>query len=391
MLRKTLVVAKHEFLATVKTKGFILTLILPLVILLPVMFTSGYVMQIVTESPQNIGFVDETGILQPDGIFIEFEDIGGAENALLNDEIHSFITIPPDYLETGRVVLYGTGGFFSSAPTGLVEAFIIDNLLRDSDVDETLGDRIRCPADMEQITLDEKGEVEEKQEVRFLIPYVVAILMMLSIMTTSGYLMQGIVAEKENKTVEILLSSLSPEELLTGKLIGFGSAGLLQICVWICSGALLVSLTSLAAAFQEIQISLLMVLAIPYFILGYLLFAGSMACVAAPASTMKDAQQGAMVFTMLGILPIMLLGVIIAAPDSTVAKVLTYIPYTTPATTLMRITLTGISVYEIAASLLILTISVFVVIKLSARIFRNAILMSGKKIGIRDISGYLKR
>jgi len=232
MLRKTLVVAKHEFLATVKTKGFILTLILPLVILLPVMFTSGYVMQIVTESPQNIGFVDETGILQPDGIFIEFEDIGGAENALLNDEIHSFITIPPDYLETGRVVLYGTGGFFSSAPTGLVEAFIIDNLLRDSDVDETLGDRIRCPADMEQITLDEKGEVEEKQEVRFLIPYVVAILMMLSIMTTSGYLMQGIVAEKENKTVEILLSSLSPEELLTGKLIGFGSAGLLQICVW---------------------------------------------------------------------------------------------------------------------------------------------------------------
>ena len=391
MLRKTLVVAKHEFLATVKTKGFILTLILPLVILLPVMFTSGYVMQIATDSPRNIGFVDETGILQPDGIFTRFEDIGDAENALLNSEINSFITIPPDYLETGRVVLYSTGGFFSSAPTGLVETFLIDNLLRDSDVDETLVDRIRCPAEVEQITLDENGEVEEKQEVRFLIPYAVAILMMLSIMTTSGYLMQGIVAEKENKTVEILLSSLSPEELLTGKLIGFGSAGLLQICVWICLGILVVSSTSLAAIFQEIQVSLIMILAIPYFILGYLLFAGSMACVAAPASTMKDAQQGAMIFTMLGILPIMLLGVIIAAPDSVIARVLTYIPYTAPATTLMRITLTGIPVYEIAASLLILAISVIVVIRLSARIFRNAILMSGKKIRLRDIPGYLKR
>ncbi|HDN65884.1 MAG TPA: ABC transporter permease [Methanosarcinales archaeon] len=222
-------------------------------------------------------------------------------------------------------------------------------------------------------------------------PYAVAILMMLSIMTTSGYLMQGIVAEKENKTVEILLSSLSPEELLTGKLIGFGSAGLLQICVWICLGILVVSSTSLAAIFQEIQVSLIMILAIPYFILGYLLFAGSMACVAAPASTMKDAQQGAMIFTMLGILPIMLLGVIIAAPDSVIARVLTYIPYTAPATTLMRITLTGIPVYEIAASLLILAISVIVVIRLSARIFRNAILMSGKKIRLRDIPGYLKR
>jgi len=160
-LRKTLVVAKHEFLATVKTKGFILTLILPFVILLPVMFTSGYVMQIATDSPRNIGFVDETGIMQPDGIFTRFEDIGDAEHALLNDEINSFITIPPDYLETGRVVLYSTGGFFSSAPTGLIEAFIIDNLLRDLDVDEPLGDRIRRPADMERITLNEEGEVEE--------------------------------------------------------------------------------------------------------------------------------------------------------------------------------------------------------------------------------------
>ena len=390
-MSKTLIVAKHEFLATVKTKGFILTLILPFLILLPVMFTSGYVMQIATESPQNIGFVDETGIMQPDGIFIEFEDIGDAENALLNDEIHSFFTIPPDYLKTGRVFLYRTGGFFSSAPVGLIEAFLIDNLLRDSGADETLVDRIRCPADMEQITLNERGEVEEKQEVGFLIPYAIAILMLLSIMTTSGYLMQGIVAEKENKTVEILLSSLSPEELLTGKLIGFGSAGLLQICVWICSGLLMISLTSLATIVQEIQISMIMILAIPYFILGYLLFAGSMACVAAPASTMKDAQQGAMIFTMIGILPMMLLGVIIAAPDSTIARVLTYLPYTAPTTTLMRVTLTEVPVYEIAASLLILTISVIVVIRLSARIFRSAILMSGKKTRIRDIPGYLKR
>ncbi len=106
---------------------------------------------------------------------------------------------------------------------------------------------------------------------------------------------------------------------------------------------------------------------------------------------MKDAQQGAMVFTMIGVLPIMMLGVIIAAPDSTIAKVLTYIPYTAPVTALMRITLTGISVYEIAASLLILAISVIMVIRLSARIFRSAILMSGKKIGIKDIPGYLKR
>ncbi len=389
-MRKTLIVAKHEFLATVKTKGFIISLILPLLILLPVIFMSGHIPQIASETPESIGFVDETGILQPDGDFIEFGDIEDAEGSLLNGEINSFFTVPRNYLETGRVFLYSTGGVFSAPPTRSIRAFLIDNLLHESDMSETLRDRVKDPADMKSISLNKKGEAEEKNPVRFFVPYVIAILMMLSIMTTSGYLMQGIVAEKENRTVEILLSTLSSNELLTGKITGFGSAGLLQISVWICSGVLVAASTSFAPLFQEIQVSMILILAIPYFILGYLLFAASMACVAAPASTVKDAQQGAMIFTMLGILPMMLLGIIVKAPDSIVARVLTYVPYTSPVTALMRISLVEVPVYELAASLLILIISVVVMIRLSARIFRNAILMYGKKIRIRDILGYLK-
>ncbi|MGB2727963.1 MAG: ABC transporter permease [Halobacteriota archaeon] len=394
-MRKTFIVAKHEFLATVKTKGFIFSLILPLLILLPMVFAMGFIPQTISETPHNIGFVDETGMLQTSDNFIKFGDIGNAKKALLRNEINSFFVLPANYFETGKISVYSKGGFFSSRPTSSIEAFLMDNLLRESNLDETLKERIKEPANEEVITLNEKGEVEEKSGVGFLgvgflIPYALGILLMIAIMSSSQYLMQGIVAEKENKTVEILLSSLSANELLSGKILGFGSAGLLQVLVWFCSIGIILFLGPFASLFQGIQISWILILAIVYFILGYLLFAGSMACAAAPASTVRDAQQGAMIFTMLGILPMILLSIIVNAPNSGIAKVLTYIPYTTSVTMLMRIALVEVPIYEIAASLLILAISVLIMTKLSAKIFRTGILMYGKKMKIKDVFRYLR-
>jgi len=389
-MRKTFIVAKHEFLTTVKTKGFIFSMVLPLLVLLPMMFVMGFIPQMGSETPQNIGFVDETGSLQISENFIKFGDVVSAKRALLEDAISAFFVLPANYLETGNVTVYSKGGFFSSCPSSSIEAFLITNLLRESNLDEPMKERIKEPANEKVITLNEKGEVEEKSGVGFFIPYVLGILLILAIMTSSGYLMQGIVMEKENKTVEILLSSMSANELLSGKILGFGSAGLLQVLVWICFGGPIIVLSPSASLFHEIRISWVFILAIVYFILGYLLFAASMACVAAPASTVRDAQQGATIFTILGILPLLLLSVITMAPNSVIAKVLTYVPYTTSVTTLMRITLVEVPIYELVASLVILVISVLIMFKLSAKIFRTGMLMYGKKMKIKDVFGYLK-
>jgi ABC-2 type transport system permease protein len=151
-----------------------------------------------------------------------------------------------------------------------------------------------------------------------------------------------------------------------------------------------IALTPLSAVIQDIQISGILILAIVYFVRGYLLFAGSMACIAAPASTVRDAQQGATIFTMLAILPLIMLNFIMAAPNSTIAKILTYVPYTTSVTTLMRISMVEVPIYELGASLLILTISVIITIKLSAKIFRTGILMYGKKIKLHEVFRYLR-
>lgn len=389
-MRKTFIVAKHEFLATIKTKGFIFSLILPLIILLPMVFAMGFIPQMDSENSQNIGFVDGTGTLQTSENFIPFRDFENAKSALMQDKINTFFVIHADYLETGDVSVYSKGGLFSSPPTRPIESFLMNNLLRESNLDSALKERIKEPAKEEVITLTEKGEVEEKSAAGFFIPYAIAFLLMLAIMTSSGYLMQGIVIEKENKTVEILLSSVTADELLTGKILGFGSAGLLQVLIWICSGMVAIALTPLSAVIQDIQISGIFILAIVYFVLGYLLFAGSMACIAAPASTVRDAQQGATIFTMLAILPLIMLNFIMAAPNSTIAKILTYVPYTTSVTTLMRISMVEVPIHELGASLLILMISVIITIKLSAKIFRTGILMYGKKIKLHEVFKYLR-
>ncbi|MGB3459760.1 MAG: ABC transporter permease [Halobacteriota archaeon] len=389
-MRKIFIIAKHEFLSTVKTKSFIFVLILPLLILIPMVIAMGFIPQMALETPRNIGFVDEVGMLQANDNFTKFGDSENAKSALLADEINAFFVIHKNYRETGNVTVYSKAGPFSSPPTSLIETFLRDSLLEESKIDETLKERIKEPAKENSITLNNKGEVEEQTGAGFFIPYVLAILLMLAIMTSSGYLMQGIVIEKESKTVEILLSSLTADELLTGKIIGFGSAGLLQVLIWCCMLVVAIALTPLSALFQGISVSGILILAVVYFILGYLLFAGSMACVAAPASTVRDAQQGATVFTMLAILPMMLLMIIINAPNSTIAKVLTYIPYTASVTTLMRISLVEVPVYELVASLAILTISVIIVIKLSAKIFRTGILMYGQKMSLKEVWRYLK-
>ena len=172
--------------------------------------------------------------------------------------------------------------------------------------------------------------------------------------------------------------------------MGFGSAGILQALIWIFFGLLIIVLTPASSLFQGINLFWILIFAIPYFGLGYLLFAASMACVAAPASTMRDAQQGATVFTFISILPLILLSYITMAPNSIIAKILSFIPYTSSVTMLVRISLVKVPTYEIFASLIILLISVILMTRLSAKIFRAGILMYGQKVRLQDLFRYLR-
>ncbi|RLG25839.1 ABC transporter permease [Methanosarcinales archaeon] len=392
-MKKYFLIAKHEFKTNVRRKEFLLmTIGMPLfifaIIALPVIFVGN----MGGGEDIKIGYVDATNSFHSQN-FVKYSDHESAKKALFNREITHFFVVPVDYLNTGQINIYSTKKITLS-DTGKVEkqikSFLLENLL--SEESEELVERVKQPMQSEYFTLGR--DKEEKEGIgAFLFPIGFAMLFVLSIFTSSGYLLQGIVVEKENRVIEILLSSVSHKELLSGKIIGLGAVGLAQLLVWL-TGALLIFSSApvvVMGFIGNLHISILVgVLAPIYFILGYLVFASIMAGVGAVSTTSREGQQLAGVFSMSGVIPLFFLQFIIMSPDALFARVLSYFPLTSPLTMILRLSITEVPVYDIIISLTILIASTLGVIELSGRVFRAGLLMYGKKPTIKEVIKYVR-
>ena len=157
----------------------------------------------------------------------------------------------------------------------------------------------------------------------------------MAIFTSSGYLLQGLGEEKENRVMEILLSSISPRQLLAGKVLGLGAAGLVQIVVWLISANFLMKIAS--STWGNVIGSLqvppeFLILGVIYFILGYLLMAVLMAGVGSISPTAREGQQMSAIFTLPVVIPIYFMGLIMEHPENVAVKILTFFPITAPIT-----------------------------------------------------------
>ncbi|CAD6491035.1 MAG: ABC-2 family transporter protein [Candidatus Argoarchaeum ethanivorans] len=392
-MKKYFLIAKHEFKTNVKRKEFLLmTVGMPLfmfaIIALPVLFMGN----MGGGEGVKIGYVDAANGFHSQN-FVKYSDHESAKKALFDGEITHFFVVPVDYLSTGQINIYSTNKITSSG-SGKVEkqikSFLLENLL--SGESEELVERVKQPMQSEYFTLG--GDKEEKEGIgAFLFPIGFAMLFVLSIFTSSGYLLQGIVEEKENRIIEILLSSVSHKELLSGKIIGLGAVGLAQLLVWL-AGALLIFSSApvvVVGLIGNLHISPLVgVLAPIYFILGYLVFASIMAGVGAVSTTSREGQQLAGVFSMSGVIPLFFLQFIIMSPNAIFARILSFFPLTSPLTMILRLSITEVPVYDIVISLIILIASTLGVIELSSRVFRAGLLMYGKKPTIKEVIKYVR-
>jgi len=385
--RKEFIVAKFEFLSTIRKKSFILTtLMLPLFFAIPVLLTASLPGLIGGEG-QNIGFIDETGMLEQATGYIKYPTSEEAKAALLRGDIKSFFILPKDYLSTGKITVYSLSSSPITERIDSIDSFIVQNLLRYAKVGTDVSNRITNPPARETVTLDEKGNIKQGSGdlARLVLPYALAIGLLLSIMMSSNFLMQGIGEEKESRTGELLLSSISADQLLRGKIIGYGAIGLLQVLVWGLMAGAALSMSQYAFILSALQISWIIPLAVTYFFLGYSLFSVSIACAAAISPTAKEAQQTSSIFTMAAALPLVFSQFIILSPNSEIAKALTFFPYTAPVITMMRASLVDIPAVEIAASIGIMMISIILVMSLAGKIFRMGMLMQGKRATIREV------
>ncbi len=420
-MRKILVIARHEFIATVTRKGYIFA-----VIGMPLFFLAIAAIPMIVETSGDgsskergmVAVIDRAGVVDFDlaAKVIErveaasdsssslgpkkgpqltsYEDLDRALADLQRRRIQACYVIESDYMTTGRVSVYvrDEGLFSRLNPPGERELYaLLRASLVKGRVSEPMLQRVLRPVNLASMKVSERGEVQpsesEWDEVTKLIgPFGMFILLTMAIFFSSGYLLQGMAEDKQNRVIEILFSSVTPEQLLAGKIMGLGAAGLLQVAFY----ALVLLVPSMVLV-VTVQVSVgQLLLSLVYFGLGYLLFASLMAGTGILGSTVQESNQLAAVWTISSIVPLFVLGPISESPHSALARGFSYFPLTAPVTMLLRISLTSVPVIDILISVGSLIVGILLAVRGAAKVFRAASLMYGKRPGLSEILRWLR-
>lgn len=239
-------------------------------------------------------------------------------------------------------------------------------------------------------TVEEESDILGEDPLERVIPGAFAGIILLSIVFSGMYIFQSASQEKKDKVAEIVLSSLTPGELMQGKIIGYFILGMIQAVVFLGFG-IPIALWKLDIPILDYLIGPEVLLFVLIAILGYLLFAALFVGVGATMADMSSAGNFQGMVMMLPFLPFVFIGPVIGDPGGLIAQIGTYIPFTAPGVLLLRLTfLEEWPWIEIIVSLVILGISIWLCMKLAGKIFKTGILMYGKNATPKEIWKWIR-
>lgn len=410
---KYLQVAKWEFLEKVKSKAFIISLVLMPVIMVGFGVLPGLLASKPDETSTVVGIYDETGkILQalsarveekyklPDGrpnyvirnLHTEgrFEDVKAkAPSMIAQGEMEGYFYIPADVSEGGTVEYRAenVGNIrVSERFSRTIEEVIVEQRLAAEGIDPSRLKRLMADVRVKSIKISEQGEEKESGFLEtFFSAYIVIMMLMFLVLTSGQLLIRSVVEEKSNRVIEVLLSSCSARDLMMGKILGLSGLGILQMLLWGIIG-LGIALKTGADLFvlQNVLLSLV------YFILGYLLYAAIFVAAGSPVTTEQEAQQITSYVSLLLVFPIVLAMPAMQNPDSLWIRILSFIPVMTPAFMVLRIPIQMPPTWEILATMGLLLVSSVGMMWVAGKIFRVAILVYGKRPTIPELWRWLR-
>jgi len=403
-MNKVFLLFKHEFIQAIKKPGYIiLTLAIPVLALISIGVVDLFSTRFEPEADDLIliGFVDQVGIFeeQTDQGFIQLipyqsEDI--AIEALVDGEIDEVIIIPSDFIRMASVQRYTLERELETPESKryAISNFMIWNLLKD-DVPPEIIETVLSPPDLTITRLEVDGSVAESQTNigNIIIPGIFAFLLSMALMFGNNSLISGLGEEKESRLIEVLTSSVSVSQMLIGKVLALGAAGLFQVLLWLISAPLILNLASstFGGLLKYIQIPPnFLFFGVIYFILGYLQFAVLAVMVGGIVSSAADGHNLSMLYIMAGYIPLWTFGAFIAIPEHPIWVVLSIFPITAPTMTMLRMGVSDIPGWQLGASLGVLIISIAIGQFLSVKTFRTFMLMYGKRPRMKEIFQTLK-
>ncbi len=393
------IVFREEFRRQVRSKGWLIfTFAIPVILLLLVIIVPIIKQAVESDDkePDKVGYVDFSSEVDADGIAERFpalvaydhRDAGVA--ALSAEEIDDFFIVPEGYLETGTVEwLYsGRGVLPREGASDVFRAFLRETLVA-GNLEPQMAWRVLNPASFDRQKISREGEATEAEDDigNFVLSFILGFLLLMAIFVGSGTLQQSISEEKENRLIEVLLTSVSPVSLLAGKIVALGATGLIQVGVWVAAIAVLgPRIFSQIPDFGSLQSDpLFLAVSLLFFLSGYLLFSVVMAGIGAATTSYREASSLSMFVIMPTWIPFWAMQPIITSPGGGVAKVLSYVPFTAPVTMMIRMGASEVPPMEIAGSLLVVFASSLVLLWASARVFRAGLLMYGQRMSLRGV------
>lgn len=412
-MKKILAVARWEYIEKVKTKAFIISLIITPLIIISFSILPSLLFRDEMPKTEIIGIIDTSAVYfdlleeefkeytLPDGnpnyILINmafqnknYEELLETANKNIQKNliegcliIHQSETdsIYAEFRSTSIGNFKSVGRFEDALSSIRLKKKLIQEGI-DTKIIEYFQDRVS----VEQLKVEESGKVSSKDFLTtFFVSIIFILLLMMMVVYSGQMLVRSMIEEKSSRLIEMLVSSSTPDELLTGKIIGLSLLGLTQISIWVMIGlSLLAGALIPPSAFDNVLPMLV------YFLLGFLFYTSLFVGIGSTVNTEQEAQQITTYLSLTLMLPVVIAMPAIQNPDFLMIKIFSYIPLTTPTVMLLRLNVESVSSLEIVLTISILIVSIIVVTKVSAKIFRIGILAYGTRPSIKELIEWIK-
>lgn len=426
-MSKMWIVFRQEYLNRVRTRGFLLGTVLLPVFIIVLMVLPALLMTMDVEQPGRYFVVDSTGVLfeplaaalsdtnEAGQRLFQLEEVelgpGTADpiaelNAqVVADRISGFFVLGKGLLD-GEGSSYGA--FYAknvadeernSGLRRVLEEVVRERRVESSQLASEEIERIMRPVSLRTFRVRGEGTASADNGQTFLVAYLFGFVFYLSMFSFGAMTLRTTLEEKTQRSAELMVSTVRPFHLMGGKVLGVTAVALTQLAIWLIAGALIVGQGvgmpgQMAAAMREVQAAapspIVLVFFFVYFILGFLLYSGMFVAVGAMVSTETEAQQMQFPATMPILISFLMMFLAIRDPNGTLTTILSLIPIFTPILMMVRTTVVMPPAWQIALSIVLLSLSVVGAMWLSGRIFRVGLLMYGKKPDLPELMKWVR-
>lgn len=434
-------ITKREYISRVQKKSFIIMTILGPILMAAMFIVPIWLATQKDNETKSVAIIDNSGRFKTAIESTEYLKISFMDSTITLDEmktiakeseLYAVLFIPKD-IDNDKVTLYSY-----KQPSVDVTGYLTKNLeneielqnLKAQNIDITILENAKKDVNIDVYKWTEDGQTEKSStEIVMAIGFIAAFLIYMFIFMYGAQVMRGVMEEKNNRIVEVIISSVKPFQLMMGKIIGIALVALTQFVAWIVFTAAIVMVVSpmivpenivnqnteivqnisgnqdvisgaangelgdIMSVLGNLNYGLLLFCFLFYFLAGYLLYSSLFAAIGGAVDNEADTQQFMLPLTIPLILALVMAQAIILNPDGPIAFWFSIIPFTSPVIMLIRVAFgvpEAVSYWELALSMILLVLTFIGTTWVAAKIYRTGILMYGKKVTYKELWKWLR-